>query len=606
MAKAKSDPASTPVDAAKIAQGVADLESERKKDWAKYSDEIRPFQKAVKDFEGSLDEVKGSVGSLGGEVGSLIANTKLKTSATAGQYPTASIVRRASRNVVEFPVFVSSSVPVDYATATNALLEQLYASFLQMAISQNPVISEADANSGDIFRSMGVKSDVSKYLEYVSDDMFYAHDACHNVITTDEAVVEFNMLSIDNRIAKMINEAVDHQPLSEFDHFFQEAKKTPTEAEVIERRLKDLAEKEAELANMEKRDLLTPDQMDTLEHVRKDMSQLRKDLNSINNEKRAAAAAEREKNKHEEDEKDRETKRKRSEQEEIRERFKAADEAGRKNDLGEGYWYPDPDGEPKKMPETRRDRDEKRAEEKLKYEKITATHAKAPQFMDETKINKLNSMKPLMMTVGLRIMSGGKVSDVIDYVVGVKTHCRVIDAEVLPDFAEYPSKTMNFVSRKARWRAGELKFLDYLFARKEKKQAAYDSRDPKRKWYHRLYTLAHSKGSAKAAKRLTGSSSTAGLIPNVTMILSKSDVDMIEATNGIDLLNGSTAKRICNELFLIAMVVIDTDSQSVKLLLPDTMNDYEVHSMASINKQLATLDSSSDVSREVSKMMRGR
>lgn len=600
MAKGKSDPASTTVDAAKIAQGVADLESERKKDWAKYSDEIRPFQNAVKDFEGSLDEVKGSVGSLGGEVGSLIANTKLKTSATAGQYPTASIVRRASRNVVEFPVFVSSSVPVDYATATNALLEQLYASFLQMAISQNPVISEADAKSGDIFRSMGVKSDVSKYLEYVSDDMFYAHDACHNVITTDEAVVEFNMLTVDARIAKLINEAVDHQPLSEFDHFFQEAKKKePTEKEVLEQRLKDLAKRETELSNVENKNLLSPDQIDMLEHVRKDMSQIRKDLNSIRKE-------EREQEKHEKDEEDRETKRKRSADEDIRERFQAADEAGRKNDLGEGYWYPDSNGKPQKMPETRRDRDEKRAEEKLKYEKITATHAKAPQFMDETKIGKLNSMKPLMMTVGLRIMSEGKVSDVIDYVVGVKTHCRVIDAEVLPDFAEYPSKTMNFVSRKARWRAGELKFLDYLFARKEKKQAAYDSRDPKRKWYHRLYTLAHSKGSAKAAKRLTGSSSTAGLIPNVTMILSKSDVDMIEATNGIDLLNGSTAKRICNELFLIAMVVIDTDSQSVKLLLPDTMNDYEVHSMASINKQLATLDSSSDVSREVSKMMRGR
>ena len=165
---------------------------------------------------------------------------------------------------------------------------------------------------------------------------------------------------------------------------------------------------------------------------------------------------------------------------------------------------------------------------------------------------------------------------------------------------------MNFVSRKARWRAGELKFVDYLFSRKEKKQAAYDSRDPKRKWYHRLYTLAHSKGSSKAAKRITGSSSGEGLIPNVTVVLSKADVDMIEATNGIDLLKGSTAKKICQELFLISIVVIDTDSQSLKMFLPDTMNDYEVHSLASVNKQLATLDSASDVSREVTKLMRGR
>ena len=54
------------------------------------------------------------------------------------------------------------------------------------------------------------------------------------------------------------------------------------------------------------------------------------------------------------------------------------------------------------------------------------------------------------------------------------------------------------------------------------------------------------------------------------------------------------------------MVVVDTDAQSIKILMPDVSNDYEVHSLASVNKQLATLDTASDVTREVSKMMRGR
>ena len=81
---------------------------------------------------------------------------------------------------------------------------------------------------------------------------------------------------------------------------------------------------------------------------------------------------------------------------------------------------------------------------------------------------------------------------------------------------------------------------------------------------------------------------------------------MIEATNGIDLLKGSEAAHLCRELFLIAMVVIDTDAQSIKILLPDVNNDYEVHSLASVNKQLATLDTSNAVSREVTKMMHGR
>ena len=90
------------------------------------------------------------------------------------------------------------------------------------------------------------------------------------------------------------------------------------------------------------------------------------------------------------------------------------------------------------------------------------------------------------------------------------------------------------------------------------------------------------------------------------MILTKADVDMIESVNGIDLLKGSTAAKICRELFLIAMIVVDIDAQSIKILMPDAGNDYEIHSLASINKQLATLDTSNSVSREVSRMMRDR
>ena len=55
-----------------------------------------------------------------------------------------SIVKAAQGNVFEFPVFISSGIPVDYATATSSLLEQIYASYLQMAISINPVV---DADS---------------------------------------------------------------------------------------------------------------------------------------------------------------------------------------------------------------------------------------------------------------------------------------------------------------------------------------------------------------------------------------------------------------------------------------------------------------------------
>lgn len=631
----------------------------RQKDLEKYNVAQHMLQNSIDETTGNIKNLTQNVGSIGGEVGKMIGQTATKSGISALTYPTASLVKKASKNIFEFPVFVSSSVPIDFATATNSLLEQVYASFVQMAISQDPVVSAADMKAGNPFKSL--KSDVSRYLEYTDpNSMFYAHDACHNVITTEEAVVEFDMINVDDNMNSIIQESLDYQPLSEFDHFFQEAS-AAAEAKKYGNnweKYRDQGETEKK-EKQEKRNAANA-------HVAADMSlpQLRSDIEAQQQEIEriksniAERTAELEKNR-----------------KSLDKEMKAYKKSGRStgnSSPGQNVGVSDKDyyarlkqyedridkinselddlknGKPldqanRRLDTLRKDlasaqssmqsylrgidRDDREviaandahnrheaqeARENAREEREKVKHkadlkAKAPQFMDETKIQKLNSMKPLMMTVSVRVMDNNNtISDMIDYVVGVKTRCRVVPADVLPDFAEYPTKTMNAVSRKTKWRAGELKLMDYLFSRKEKKQAAYDSRDPKRKWYHKLYTLAHAKGSSKVARQVTGSKNPDGLIPCATMILTKADVDMIESVNGIDLLKGSTAAKICRELFLIAMIVVDIDAQSIKILMPDAGNDYEIHSLASINKQLATLDTSNSVSREVSRMMRDR
>ena len=130
-----------------------------------------------------------------------------------------SIIKAAQGNIFEFPVFISSSIPIDYATATTSLLEQVYASFLQMAISINPVVDADSVKNGLQFAHL--MTNTNKYLEYT--DMEYAHDACHSVYQEGGYNFEFNMLSIEDSDARRINERLDHQPLSEFSHFFQQA-----------------------------------------------------------------------------------------------------------------------------------------------------------------------------------------------------------------------------------------------------------------------------------------------------------------------------------------------------------------------------------------------
>ena len=252
--------------------------------------------------------------------------------------------------------------------------------------------------------------------------------------------------------------------------------------------------------------------------------------------------------------------------------------------------------------ETRRSK-EAREERKERYDTRKTV---APQFIDENKIKKMNTLKPLMMTVTMNIMADdGHISHPMEYIVGVKTHCRIIKSSTLPEVVQYPIKEMNQVTRKTKWRAGELRlFHDILFHIKEKKQTAIDSRDPNRKWYRRLYELAHMKGDGNVSKAIAGGGSTDGLIPNATIMISKSDADHIEEVTKIDIMKASNARKLCEELFLISFVIIDIDNESIRILCPDINNEFEVQSLAAVNKQIAELDTAGRSTRDIFKMLK--
>lgn len=502
-----------------------------------------------------------------------------------------SVVKAAKGNIFEFPVFVSSSVPLDYATATTSLLEQVYASYLQMAISANPVISAKSAANGTQFAHL--KSDTNKYLECV--DTSYQADACHNRIglgytmNGDGKFIEFSLINIDDGEARIINEQCDYQPLSEFDHFFTEASNP-----------KDYPEAMKELAKERRRN-------EALAGKVADVTKLKYANSAL--EKNAAESAEKLKNLE-------------KKYEELEKKYeKATDDAAKAKDERERQSAErEAESHKKEMEKIQLEIDKLRDNADISRNvDINKGRISAPQLMDETKIQKLNTMKPLMMTVDLNVEGkDGRIVQGVEYIVGVKTHNRLVDASTLPEVVEYPLKEMNKITRKAKWRAGELKFFkDILFKIPQKKQTAIDSRDPKRKWYRRLYELAHIKGDAPAKAIINGDSvvkaffkdklgkygDTNGVIPNAALVISKADVDIIKRETKIDMLKGSAAAKFCKELFMIAIVVIDNDAESIKILMPDLHSDYEVHSLGSVNKQLSLLDTSGTKTRDMFKLL---
>lgn len=555
-----------------------------------------------------------------------------------------SIIAAAKGNLFEFPVFISSSVQLDYATATSSLLEQIYASYLQSALSLNPIVDESLVRNKTPFAKF--QSDTNRYVEYT--DMDYAHDAVHNEVVMENGdSLEFDMMSIEDHDGKVIVEYYNKRPLSEFDHYFQEQDAKDYEIERLTKKLEnaskhikdlkdDLSDADSKAAYFKKTALSASaradreaKRADKAEQRGVDAATLANYENQLNDYKKDIDEAK---------EALKESKNRANEMESLRKLKKEIDDADKEYKLAvDKFDYQ----------KSKDARDEARADRRDKLESDKFAHTKererqtdeirereraedwkrdlkfkysvkAPEMLDESKIKKLNTMKPLMMNVQFHVQDKtGALSEAINYVVAVKTYNRIIDADTLPDVAEYPLKEMNKIARKAKWRAGELKFFrDIVFKVKQKKQTAVDSRDPKRKWYRRLYELAHMTGDAPTKAAIKGKNITwsvvksqieddfdFGVIPNSTLVISSNDVVNVKAKTGIDLLNGHTATKLCKELFLIAMVVIDTDAESIKILLPDNHDDYEVHSLASVNKQLAELSTAGSKTRDIFKLL---
>lgn len=527
-----------------------------------------------------------------------------------------SIVAAAKKNIFEFPVFMSNSIPLDFATATSSLLEQVYASYLQMAISLNPVIDHSQAIGGMPFS--GLKSDTEKYLEYT--DTWYQHDACHASYELDEAVLEFDMIDVDTPTVAMIMEYANHEPLSEFNHYFTEdaeserwdrqaredaktqESRTKTAHDEYERQTKAFASATEDLNKTKK---AHGDKIKELNKVTKEFEKATKRADAAEEKFKSLQEKYKEANQKEKEQLKKELELTRKEREEAKK-----DEAKKKVDLRKAEL------EVEKLEKDAADRSKYSELDNLKRSKDA--RISTPKFISEKDIEKMNTMRPILMSAELNVKSDNGVLSPVSYIVGVKTHTRLIDAETIPDVAAYPLKEMNKIARKAKWRAGELKFFsDIVFHIKQKKQTAVDSRDPKRKWYRRLYELAHMQGDAPTAAITRGHTvigsfifdkigkpkAVNGLIPNVTLVISKTDVDMCKMKTGIDLMNKSQATRLCNELFLLGFVVIDNDNERIAVLLPDLNNDFDIHSIASINRQMASLDSNALKNKEYNRLI---
>jgi hypothetical protein len=486
--------------------------------------------------------------------------------------PAQSIASRAAKNIFEFPVFVSKSVPLNYATATCSLLEQMYASFLQMTISLAPIVDMEAINSGNPFSGLKTAS-INSFLE--CGDWEFSQEACYNRIQSEHGTFEFSLVQYNDDTAQAILESVENMNIDHYTHFFAEAKTDDGKGK----------------GNNPATEPKSPDanKLDELGYHYEDI----KDANgNVVAQKRTT----------------------RKDRQEKRDQAEFEDSVGYDPETGT----------------TRKDRQEQRDElaSQMNYQKtkndftrtrvetLKQAEMQAPVMLRDQDVTKINTMKPLLMNAQMGFVEKNNSGEAIgiqkmNYVVGVKTFVRLIDPKLMPEVVKFPDKN-NMLLKKAKYRAGELKYWrDFKFDIKGKKQAAYDiGMTPEKKWYHRLYQMAHLRDDALAPmvaagglKGLTKRWNTAktGMIPNCSIVITQEDVNYIKSETGKDLMRPGTAASLCREMFLISFVVIDIDQEAVKILIPDMHKDFEVQSLDAINKQLSVLNTSGVKTNEIFK-----
>ena len=492
--------------------------------------------------------------------------------------PAQSIASRAAKNIFEFPVFVSKSVPLNYATATCSLLEQMYASFLQMTISLAPIVDMEAINSGNPFSGLKTAS-INSFLE--CGDWEFSQEACYNRIQSENGTFEFSLVQYNDDTAQAILESVENMNIDHYTHFFAEAKSDDGKG-------KD-KNKGNEPPTGSKSDGPNANKLDELGYRYEDI----KDANgNVVAQKRTT----------------------RRDRQEKRDQATFEDSVGYDPETGT----------------TRKDRQEQRDElasqmnfqktkndfARTRVEALKQAEMQAPVMLRDQDVTKINTMKPLLMNAQMGFVEKNNSGEAIgiqkmNYVVGVKTFVRLIDPKLMPEVVKFPDKN-NMLLKRAKYRAGELKYWrDFKFDIKGKKQAAYDiGVTPEKKWYHRLYQMAHLRDDALAPmvaagglKGLTKRWNTAktGMIPNCSIVITQEDVNYIKSGTGKDLMKPGTAASLCREMFLISFVVIDIDQEAVKILIPDMHKDFEVQSLDAINKQLSVLNTSGVKTNEIFK-----
>jgi len=508
------------------------------------------------------DDIKNAQG-VKGKVGAV--NSKLDTAANkmsdidgkvkSNIVKNDSIVARARNSVLQFPIYVTQTLRVNEAQIIAKMFERVYTTLVQTVLSHNQILDEEEANDlvflKNFHTNLKEAADVfvnTYYTPIDEIDSMMKESVFFSQQFGEGCRVDFSVVPCTNQDLILENTRLLNEPLTGFLYLRE--------------------------ATNEKTDKAT---VTTVKMDKDEVAALYNDIGYDEDEiKRAVKMSDSEYEKLSDDEK-----------KEI-DKIKDAIPAGVK--YKGGTWF-----------RTNRTNE---SSTKTGSNDEPSKGVDAPKLLRDADIKKINAMVPWTIEAAFHLRTKNGTDKIVRYVIGIKSVMHLIRTQDLADDLQELVTGNIKALQKVRYKTGEIKFSDYFFNIKGLKADAAKHINYNKRWINTLKRLGEYEkinGSLfnEPAKLIANGNVP---IPNGTLILAQPDVTMLTNQTGIDLSKVSNAKRLAKSLFLIGVVIVDSSAGTMRVLFPDSDNDWDVQSLAAIDAELAKTDNS-QLMKELNRMV---
>lgn len=200
-------------------------------------------------------------------------------------------------------------------------------------------------------------------------------------------------------------------------------------------------------------------------------------------------------------------------------------------------------------------------------------------MLQDNDAKKANELVSTLIHMRIQMISKDKGTSLgyQDFILGVKATMHLVTSEEMITNLVSAFKGDNMVFDFIRWTTGELKFFrDFLFGVSNiKKDIANRVAGQSPLWL-----------SAKRLKNLSKLNALTknNLYPNITIVITKEEVDFIKDNYKINFMNVPEVKIVTDKLFLIDFIVVDEASKVVHFLF-ENMQNWESVSYSGLERE---------------------